>query len=667
MKQGISRRTFLKGAASTAVGVAALGLAGGCAKDTGTSTADTTAATMAATSAAAPETSEPAGTDAEYDIVGTYTADVCVVGTGYSGLAAAVQALEEGCSVIGLEQFGYPGGGCCGVEGLFCLNSEVQTEAGHHVEPVEFVQLELDYHHNRANGLKWMDLAHNSGANGDWLISHGVNFPEVTRSQLFYSSDRVRTDYTPAMYQSLLDLGGQVLFNTTGKKLLQDEDGAIAGVIAQKATGEYIQINASAVILACGGYARNPEYLREAGYYSAEDVVTFIPGFNGDGITMAREVGADDILYKATALQQPTVTGAPGGEYGTFGNGNALVVSSRSPNNLWVNETGERFCSENSGAVNWMALIIPQLLHKKCYSIYDRAAFEKNFYGGPTAYDRTTSWQYDDEKSIAQFESHFEDNTAKDCVYADTIEELCEKAAAQFDEIEKDVLLETITHYNEMCAAGKDTDFGKEPEFMQEFKTGPFYMIYTPPSVMVTYGGLANDRKFRVLDKTRKPINGLYVAGNDSCDLWPNIYTINVQCGTSANHIHGGRTAAKAAAEYIGTPLGKITTEGDCTPCVITYEYDMPASLKDGVYTSSDSYFGMFGGVTATVTVEGGKIAAVEGQHEMETPYVGGYAIRDLAKAIVEANNVNVDTVAGATATSCAFRSAVEDALSQAK
>ncbi|MCI8515190.1 MAG: FAD-binding protein [Lachnospiraceae bacterium] len=438
-------------------------------------------------------------------------------------------------------------------------------------------------------------------------------------------------------------------------------------MIAQKSSGEYIQINAGAVILACGGYARNPEYLREAGYYSAEDVVTFIPGFNGDAITMGREVGADDILYKATALQQPTVTGAPGGEYGTFGNGNALVVSSRSANNLWVNETGERFCDENSGAENWMALIIPQLLHKKCYSIYDRKAFETNFYGGPTAYDRTTSWQYDDEKSLEQFEAHYADNEAKDCVVADSLEELCEKAAKQFEEIDEDRLLETITHYNEMCRTGSDTDFGKAAEFMQEFAAPPFYMIYTPPSVMVTYGGLANDRHFRVLDKKRNPINGLYVVGNDSCDLWPNIYTINVQCGTSANHIYGGRTAAKSAADYIGTPSGKITTEGDCTPCEVVYEYEMPSSLKDGTYTSSDSYMGMFGGIRATVTVKDGKITEITGEHEMETPYVGGYAIRDLSAAIVEAQDVNVDTVAGATATSCGFCLAVEDALGQAK
>lgn len=662
MKKGISRRTFLKGAATTAVGAAAFGIINGCSPEATTTTpADTTAATVADTTPA--ETM--ADTKDEFEVVGTYTTDVCIVGTGYSGLAAAVQALELGMSVIGLEQFGYPGGGCCGVEGIFCLNSKAQTNKGYYVPPSKFVKLEMDYSHNRANGIKWMEMANASGDNADWLISHGVNYPEIHEDKMFYSSDRVRADYTPAMYAEVLKMGGQVLLHTTGKKLLTNEDGAVCGVIAQKATGEYIQINAGAVILACGGYARNKEYLKEAGFWNADEVVSFIPNINGDSITLAREVGGDDILYKGAALMQPTVTGAPGGEYGTFGNGNPFVVASRSANNLWVNETGDRFCDENSGEENWMALLVPQLLHEKSYSIYDRAAFDKNFYGGPTAYERTTSWQYDDDKCIAQFENHFAENKAKDCVVADSIEELCKKAAAQFDKIDEQNLLKTITHYNELCAAGVDSDFGKKSEFMQEFKTGPFYMVYTPPSVMVTFGALANDREFRVVDKQRNPIAGLWVVGNDSCDLWPNIYTIHVQCGASANHIHGGRSAAKSIAKYITSPVGKITTEGDCTPCEVIYEYEMPAKLNDGTYTS-DEFPGMFGWIKANVTVKDGKIAEVVGEHEQETAYIGAYAIRDMAKAMVAANNVNVDTVGGATASSCGFRMAVEDALAKA-
>jgi fumarate reductase flavoprotein subunit len=639
----VSRRSFFKGSA-TAAGVAALGGAVG-----------------QASVALADETPEQ-----EYEISGTYTCDFCIVGVGYAGLAAAAQALENGLSVVGFEQTGYPASGAYNVEGCFSVGAADQIAAGHDVKPVEFVGLEMEYSHNRANGVKWMDLVHNTGADVDWLQEHGCQFPEVQRSQMFYSDDRALWGYVKPMVKFVEENGAKILTNTTAVQMLTNEDGSIRGVIGRKATGEYVQVNAPCVLLSTGGFSSNNDYLREAGFQTPEDVVRFIPGFNGDGITLARQVGGADILHKCTALQQPTVTGAPGGEYGTYGNGNPLVACSRSQNNLWVNEAGARICAENSGDVNWMALMIPMLVHKKVYSIYDRKAFELNFYGGPTAYDRTTSWQYDDEACLAQFDDHFDNCPYGDCVKADTIEELAQKAGEMFEGMDADALLETINHYNEMCAAGEDEDFGKPAEYMQEFATGPFYMIYLPLSVMVTYGALNTSRNYEVVDDTGTPIPGLYAAGNDGCDLWPNIYTINVQCGTSACHIFAGRTSANAALKYLGDRVtGTIEEEGDTSPCVIVRTYEMPAELADGVYVS-DPQPGMFCDITATVTVEDGKIVAIEQENEMETGRVGGYAMDEIIEKVIETNDIQMDVVAGATGSSNGLLRAIENALQQA-
>jgi fumarate reductase flavoprotein subunit len=659
-KMELDRRDFLKGAAfvggATAAGIATVGMIG-CSPDSNNGGGS-------GNGSGGGNDSKTEGPAVDINIVGTYTADFVVVGAGYSGLAAANQAAEEGLGVVVLEQFGYAGGLASGIEGLFSLGSTPQKEQGFEVEPVEFVSLEMNYSHNRANGVKWMDLAHNSGEDVDWLLTKGVQIPEITRSQVFYSSDRVHSCYTPFMAKSAEDAGVRFLYNTTAVSLVLS-NGTITGVIGKKSNGDGIQINASAVLLACGGYAENPEYLRESGFFRAEDVVTFLIGHNGDGITLARQAGAADILYKATALQQPTLKGAPGGEYGTFGNANAAVVCTRSANTLWVNETGDRICNENSGGENWMALMIPMLQHKQVFSIYDQTTFESNFYGGPSAYDRTTSWQYDDDASLAQFEEQFDINPDA-CIKANSIEELVNKAASTFSEIDQETLLATITRYNENCKAGKDNDFGKEPEFMKEFTTGPFYMIYMPPSVMVTYGALVVNRKCEVCDEKRDPILGLYASGNDAADLWPNIYTINVQCGTSANHIYTGRTAARSAAAYIGNAkTGTIAEDGDTSLSIVETNYSQPASLKDGTYTSTD-YMGMFGMVNATVTISGGKITEINSVHEMETPYVGAYAIDDIIKEVIDGQNVNVDTVGGATASSAAICKSIEDALNQA-
>ena len=89
------------------------------------------------------------------------------------------------------------------------------------------------------------------------------------------------------------------------------------------------------------------------------------------------------------------------------------------------------------------------------------------------------------------------------------------------------------------------------------------------------------------------------------------------------------------------------------------------ATLKDGEYKASSK--GIGGDVPVTVTVEGGKIVSVEVGENSETAGIGTKAIEQLPEAIVAANGTDgVDAVAGATVTSKAIFSAVNDALANA-
>jgi fumarate reductase flavoprotein subunit len=85
--KGISRRDFLKGAAAGAVGVAAVGVLGGCSP------------------------SESNSDEAKsYNVSETKSADIVVVGSGASGICATVQAAELGAQVILLESNSVLGG-----------------------------------------------------------------------------------------------------------------------------------------------------------------------------------------------------------------------------------------------------------------------------------------------------------------------------------------------------------------------------------------------------------------------------------------------------------------------------------------------------------------------------------------------------------------------------
>ena len=90
------------------------------------------------------------------------------------------------------------------------------------------------------------------------------------------------------------------------------------------------------------------------------------------------------------------------------------------------------------------------------------------------------------------------------------------------------------------------------------------------------------------------------------------------------------------------------------------------ATLTDGEYTASSK--GIGGDVPVTVTVKDGKVASVEVGENSETQGIGSKAIEQLPDEIVKANGTEgVDAVSGASVTSKAIFTAVEDCLNQAK
>ena len=85
------------------------------------------------------------------------------------------------------------------------------------------------------------------------------------------------------------------------------------------------------------------------------------------------------------------------------------------------------------------------------------------------------------------------------------------------------------------------------------------------------------------------------------------------------------------------------------------------SAYTDGVYEGAAS--GMGGDVHVTVTVEGGRITAVEVGEHNETAGLSDPAIEKIPAAIVEAQSTEVEAVSGATITSEAIKAAVNAAL----
>jgi len=88
-------------------------------------------------------------------------------------------------------------------------------------------------------------------------------------------------------------------------------------------------------------------------------------------------------------------------------------------------------------------------------------------------------------------------------------------------------------------------------------------------------------------------------------------------------------------------------------------------SIPDGTYTGTGMGFG--GPLEVEVTVAGGKITAIKILSHNDSPGVSDAAIAKMPEKIIEAQQVEVDVVTGATFTSRGIIDAVTDALAGAK
>jgi succinate dehydrogenase/fumarate reductase flavoprotein subunit len=100
-------------------------------------------------------------------------------------------------------------------------------------------------------------------------------------------------------------------------------------------------------------------------------------------------------------------------------------------------------------------------------------------------------------------------------------------------------LAETIERHNRFAETGVDADFGRGASELNRFNgdplnrpnpcmrrigPGPYYAVAVWPSDLASSAGLRTDVDGRVLTSDRKPIPGLYAAGNDAASIFRGTY-----------------------------------------------------------------------------------------------------------------------------------------------
>ena len=534
----MSRRTFVAGTA----GIAALAAGAGV----GSAIADEKAGSQDETPAD-PWAIEDLGEPTE-----TLECEVCVLGAGGTGLAAAIQATQLGLNVIVLEKQGVTGGSFIGTEGLFAVGSHWQAEAGESFTADEVILECMDYHHWIPDPELYEEFFTRTAETVDWLEELGVEFDHVQSlgdSHVCWhvykgnGAEGTGVTFMQSFSAAAENLGIDIELNCAGKKLIMD-NGAVAGVLAVRGDGTVVQVNCPVVIVGTGGYANNGDIIRDLnGCDPSRITASGMSGRDADGLKLMRDAGAVLAAQPGTIMFYGPIL--PGTSYGS----QIQAATSMQPQ-LWVNQDAQRFVNENMFLQNFAYAGNAVHNQKRVLNVCNQALLDRYATEGPDVgvgvYVNIGDPLTELPDQLA--EAMESEESAPYIFKADTIEELATAAG-----LDPDALKQTVDTYNSYCENGVDERFAKPSEYLHAIDEGPFYAFEVFNGYFTTVGGIKVDTKTEVLGADDAVIPGLYAGGSDAGGLYGDTYDVGIAAGSQASWaINSGRLAAKNAARYLG-------------------------------------------------------------------------------------------------------------------
>jgi fumarate reductase flavoprotein subunit len=474
------------------------------------------------------------------------SADIVVIGSGGTGLAAALTVAEGGAKVILFEKQRSLGGSTNFFEGTFAVESHLQREKYITYSRDEAFKAMMEYSHWRADARIVRAFVNESAETISWLEQNGTEFIEATTNmpnspRTYHTVRGLGEAVVKALVMRAKEKGVDIRLGTPVKRILKESD-RIAGIIAEE-NGEEIEVAAKVVVIGTGGYTNNKQWIKK---YTGYDLgVNILPFGNvdkmGDGIRMAWEAGADE---DGMGVMELFRLGPMGSE---FADKSPLKIAAVQPE-LWVDPKGERFCDEG-------------------IAFYDTSVGNVN-----TRYKEGYTWTLiDDSIKNLMIEKGINRNLAienppgsrlvninnelrevlkmdtKEVFVADSVEDLAGKM-----DVDPGVLKATVDEYNGYCAKGYDELFAKDPLYLRPLIGPKFYAFKVRTVSLATLGGIKVNYRFEVVDKKGNAIPGLYAGGADAGGAWGDSYTMTPCSGaSSAFAFNSGRIAGKNALKYL--------------------------------------------------------------------------------------------------------------------
>lgn len=517
----VSRRDLLKFGGLAAVGIAGIGTLSSCSPSEGnaanqggstSSGGSGSTSTTGGTTTAAGHTREGLPSFLETpaaitDITETKDFDVVVVGAGAAGTPAALSASEAGARVAllqkeaGVISQGNTGSGVdldksdpADVKNLVGL----LIEEGQHRTKPELLEL---WANNSGEAIKW--VIDRSAAGGGPIIDQGSvqQAPTIAKNGwtmefvTSYAGPKPLTagDAMVGLAKTAEDTGVEIFYETPAIQLVKDGD-TVVGVIAESENG-YVQFNASkGVIIATGDYQSDEEL---CGYY--------LPDLANFGRKQVNKTGDGHklVIWAGGAMEPLNHTKM----LHDFDAGPASMCDMPFLN---VKNNGTRFVNE----VMEMSLLNNYLRSEEDQGWYSQV-FDSNYM------TQAADWpgKLVDPEGLKLYmpEEEVEDRTGVfegliRTFKADTLEELAEK----LEITDTTAFIETVEHYNEIVASGKDTDFGKPSQYLAPIDTPPYYGIHRWLRVSALCSGVMIDENHQCLTPEGSTIPGLFAIGNCS-------------------------------------------------------------------------------------------------------------------------------------------------------
>lgn len=441
-------------------------------------------------------------------------ADVVVIGAGGAGLAAAVEAYDNGAKVVVLEKMPMVGGNTNrATGGLNAAGTPQQEKAGVQDSQQLFFDDTMKGGYNKNNPELVKVLTTEAKNSVEWLTKLGADLSDVgrlagasvNRAHRPSGGGAVGATIVQTLKKAAEDRKIDVRLWNEAKEILKDKDGNVTGVkVVNKDKKEYT-INAKSVVIAAGGFSANQEMVVKYKPELKGFATTNHAGATGDGIVLGTKAGSK-LVDMAEIQTHPTVVPGKGVMVTEAVRGNGAIL---------INKDGKRFVNE---------LLTRDVVSKAILEQKDKVAY--------LFFDEGM------RKSLKAVEEYFD---MKLVTEADSIEALADQL-----KIDKNALKETVGKYNAAVTAKNDTEF-KRPDMPITLDKSKFYAIEVTPAVHHTMGGLVINNDAQVVGENGQPIKGLYAAG----EVTGGVHGGNRLGGNAlADIVTFGRIAGKGAAKF---------------------------------------------------------------------------------------------------------------------